>query len=361
MEAPPDTEVFYSPAAQSLLDGAGYRVDGKFSDRYPPLYPVFLAGVYAATGAHGTGNTVYPVIIAFLQALNCGWIFLIARRMLCPEKIAAAFFATCPFFAALSMTGYAWTAMPLFLFLFFAAVFFLLKAADGRRKQFFSAASGSALGLSCLAWPAPVYIWVVFTAYLALKKAGKRAGAVFILAFFLPILMWSSIVWKNTGHFRVSGGQWPSVRDGLTHAESPKFGAFEFVRKAREEMLSGRVNSPGQAASFIKERLAADFSGTLSFMAFKFFRPWYATDSEKHEGLILAVQLPYLLLAAAGLSGLWKKRKDEVFLFLGIVCYFWLAAFAVLPILRYMMPAMGVLMIFSAAGAARFSARKAAS
>ncbi len=348
MDFPVDTASFYSPAAENLVAGKTYGPKEVFSDRYPPLFPLFLAAVYGLTGRSGESNTVYPFLAALVQAFNCGLIFLIARRFL-PNKsslLAAAICAACPFFAVLSVTRYAWTPMPLFMLFFLTAVYFALKAGE-EKTALHGLFSGTALGLSCLVWPAPLYLWTVFAVYLLLKRAPLRAAAAFIPAFFVPILIWSSVVFGQTGHFRVSGGQLPSMRDGMTHA-GPSFSRFEFVREARIAKEAGGLENKAQIASFTLERARKNFSDTFAFFIFKFFRPLYATDSERYEKYILAAQVPFLALALAGFCRLREKKRETLFL-AGIFLYFWLTAFAVLPILRYMTPAMSLFCVFAAA------------
>ncbi|HLD50689.1 MAG TPA: hypothetical protein VJC08_05765, partial [bacterium] len=130
LELPSDTVHFYSPAAVSLLKGEGYQVNGVFSARYPPVYPLFIAAIYGLTHHAGTDNIFYPWFVILLQSLSCALLYLIALKLF-EKKTAlwsAILFATYPFFAVLSMTRYVWTAMPVFTVLFYAAIYFFLWA-----------------------------------------------------------------------------------------------------------------------------------------------------------------------------------------------------------------------------------------
>ena len=80
-------------------------------------------------------------------------------------------------------------------------------------------------------------------------------------------------------------------------------------------------------------------------------RAWYATSETWWEKEILLVQLFYLIPGIIGLLSSFKKFKEEIpylLLLLIIIIYFWLVTIIGLSILRYMIPVMGILMIFSA-------------
>ena len=357
LDFPTDTRVFYSPVAENLVAGKGYAFKGSFSDRYPPGYPLFLAVIYGLTRHPGETNPVYPFATACLQALSCVFIFKIARFLNGSKNAAASAILLCsyPFFLVLSATRYSWTAMPLFMVIFFAGIYLFLK---NFRKEisgkyfpgFFL--SGLLLGLSCLVWPAPVYIWILFAVYLLTEQAQHRKAVLsFIPGFFLPIILWSALVWTHTGSFHISGGQMLSMRDGLVHTSGGKMGQFDFGRQAAEDMKAGKIKSLKDIAVFTGKKMRSDFKDTAAYLTFKLFRPWYATDSEKFENVILAVQFPYILLATIGVSRLLKERKKETLLLIGVIVYFWLTAFSVLSILRYMTASMGLMMIFIPAGA----------
>lgn len=351
LDFPTDTKFFYSPAAENLLAGKGYTVEGVFADRYPPGYPFFLSAVYALSGQAGENNFLYPYIIALLQAASCILLYKTAKMLTSPSQavMTAALFLSYPFFAVLSMTRYAWTAMPLFIFVFYAALYLFFKTKMKKKLPGGFFLSGLLFGVSALVWPASVGLWLLFALYLFFSGA-PRAVSSFILGVFLPILIWCAVVSANTGHFRLSSGGWPSVKDGLVHSSGTQMARFDFSGEALKEIEDGNMRGPLDAAAFTLRKLRTDFKDTSSYLVFKIFRPWYATDSEKFEKIILAAQVPYLLLSIFGFLNLREENKKEGRLLLGAVIYFWITAFSVLSILRYMIPAMGLLMVFAPAG-----------
>ena len=353
LDFPSDMVSFYSPMGVNLAEGRGYMMNGAFTNRYPPLFPLFIAGIYKITGQAGLSNPVYPWLIALMQAFSCGLLFLIAKTLTANTKLATAaalLFLFYPLFAVMAVTRYAWSAMPFFIFIFFAAAWtFCLAFRQGRLR--YGLISGFLTGLSCLVWPSVIYLWAVWLPFLGLRGAGTafRKGVlalVFMLGFLLPVSAWGVFVWRHTGAFEISGGGMLSVRDGLWHEDSPLYGRFEIVRAARAEKKAHGLQSPAAILHLYENSFRARPLETLHFMVFKLFRVWYGTDSEKYEIPILLLQLPYFALA---LWGFFALKNNDTRLFLAATAgYFWFIAFLVLSIVRYMMPVMGLLMILAA-------------
>ena len=81
----------------------------------------------------------------------------------------------------------------------------------------------------------------------------------------------------------------------------------------------------------------------------KIWRPWYASDSERWDAILLMQTLLMLPTVLSGSYLWWKTRGlDLAFIIaLGIVIYFWLVSLAVLSINRYMPPAYPFLGMFA--------------
>lgn len=365
LELPADTVHFYSPAAVSLLKGEGYQVNGAFSARYPPVYPLFIATVYGLTRHPGMDNPFYPWFVILLQSFSCGFLYLISAEFFSKRTafLSAILFAAYPFFAVLSMTRYVWTAMPVFMVLFYAALYCFLRARKAWNPSL-DLLSGLLLGLSSLVWPADIYLWPVFAVFSLILSPGwrisKKTAAVVCLCagFFAPVLGWGFEVYRHTGQWEVSSGGMLSMRDGLIHESGTKFKKYEFARDAAAEASLGGLRNLKDAANFYKNEFLKKPAATARYFFFKFFRPWYGTDSENHEGLIFMIQLPYLLLGTAGILKVFQKQRAAALFFAAIILYFWLVAFSVLSILRYMSLAMGLLMIFAASTITRFKDEK---
>lgn len=366
LDTPTDTVTFYHPAAMSLMERKGYLVDGFFSSRYPPVFPLFLAWIYKWTSDPGTGNALYPYLIAILQSLSCGFLYLIARFILERREVvtAALLLAAHPLFVVLSVTKYAWNAMPLFVFLFFSALYIFLLALK-KSSSMLMGISGFLLALSNLTWPGGIVISFIFVGYTLIHfyKTGKIGGItrgtlLFLLGFAVPVALWSGFIYENTGQkMLLSSGGMPSVLDGLIRNENSKFRAFEVSNDALSKKSEGGLNNFRDLIHFYADEFRAKPRQTLNFVFFKLGRVWYGTDSEKYEGLTLLIQLPYLLLGLYGILICSRKGLPHVGLILMIVAAFWAMVFTVLPIVRYMIPALGLVMIFAAAGLSRIGSQ----
>ena len=106
LDFPSDMVSFYSPMGVNLAEGRGYMMNGAFTNRYPPLFPLFIAGIYKITGQAGLSNPVYPWLIALMQAFSCGLLFLIAKTLTANTKLATAAAMLFLFYPLLSSAVY---------------------------------------------------------------------------------------------------------------------------------------------------------------------------------------------------------------------------------------------------------------
>lgn len=86
----------------------------------------------------------------------------------------------------------------------------------------------------------------------------------------------------------------------------------------------------------------------LKLMLIKLARSWYGIDSRMLELPVLLLQVVYLTLSLWG--GLYAIRQGGAARRMTagnwlIVLYFWAMTFLVIPLFRYMVPAMGLLML----------------
>ncbi len=294
---PNDTVGFYSPVAINLAEGRGYLVDGQFSNRYPPVYPLFLSLIYKVTGNATVTNPVYPYIIVFIQSLSCGMLYLLGASVFSSAVgvLAAILIASYPFFVVMSVTRYVWTAMPLFILMFLSGLYFFIRGAN-HEKLHWLGLSGFFTGLSCLVWPATIYAWIVFSGviYFSRVKAKWLKMIILIIGFMAPVVMWSGYVYQKTGRFEVSNGSMLSIHDGLIRNDGHKLNRFEVSQDAKREHAQNKLNNLKDVALFYLKELQSKPADAIKFIFFKAFRPWYAADSELYEKRIALIQLPYL-------------------------------------------------------------------
>ena len=159
-----------------------------------PLYPMFIAGIYALSGAR---PWVVLLVQILLDTLACFLVFASLRRLY-DEKIAvvaAFFYALDPF-----LILYPCTLLSDMLFLFLLVVAFhwfslAYKTEPGKRMWVFYGLSGFSIGLATLVRPISQYIPFVFAVFLFIayrkrfKAALKSACAVGVM-FLLAISPW---------------------------------------------------------------------------------------------------------------------------------------------------------------------------
>jgi hypothetical protein len=91
-----------------------------------------------------------------------------------------------------------------------------------------------------------------------------------------------------------------------------------------------------------------DSASAAQLIAIKAARSWYATDSRRFETASLFIQLGYLAAVFWSAARILRGNAPAgaralLALMLLIAAYHWLTTIAVLSILRYMLPAMGLL------------------
>jgi hypothetical protein len=86
----------------------------------------------------------------------------------------------------------------------------------------------------------------------------------------------------------------------------------------------------------------------VSLYLFKALRSWYATDSGRFELPSMILQSLYLVVIVIGSWQSWhqgEQRRQMTLIIWLITAYFWLITITVLSILRYILPAIGLLFL----------------
>lgn len=201
----------YERLAVGILEGNGYvTTEGEPTSWRPPLYPAFLASVYAATGeSRAAARTAQ----ALLGTATVGMTMVIAGTVAGP---GVALFAGA--LAALDPAGaFAVSRLlseVLFTFLLVSSVLFLQRAVgeeNHRRTLLAAAAAGAALGLATLT--RSVLIFYPLLAAAAWLSARQRSGGplgfrrsvavplALLAGFALVLAPWSVRNWKVHGEF----------------------------------------------------------------------------------------------------------------------------------------------------------------
>lgn len=353
---PTDFEDSYSPSAVSLLQGKGYTVEGNFNTHHPPLFSLLLAVAYWVTGQWDSENMIYPYLVLVMQALSLTLLYQIAARLFDARTgvLAAVLTAVCPAFLSLTATHYAWNAMPVYMVFLYLGLHFFLNVLE-YQKTSDALASGIFLGLSALAWAGGAYLGIALILYycfysrLNSKPLRWTALFYFAAAFLVLTVGWSAYAYQNTGKkVYVSSAQTPSIKEGILRFEGSKIRELEFSKDFQRE--EAKIETPSGIAKFYVREFVSKPGPTLKFIFVKMSRVWYGTDSEERETLILWTQTPYLIFGILGIAVAFFKKTKGSFLLVCIIAYFMFVGFSTLSLLRYTMPAMGILIIFSALG-----------
>ena len=362
----PDYVQFYEPVSRSLLAGRGYTTpDGRPAVVFPPGYPLTLAGLFAVSDRLGIAETrLLSLANMFWMALSTVALFLLARPVLGFRRALAAvlLWATYPF--ALYLTAFPATELP-FLVLFFGALALLVRLDSARSRSLalhFSA--GALLGLGMLLRPIAVGTGVLAAAliFVAGRAGGPKVRAALAAAVLagnlVALLPWQTWVYHQTGRLIVLGSNGvPSIVNGLDFGASTGRAPVRLPRDVQALMeqihsQAGQIRSLGDVGSRLAGFARRDPAAVLKLMAIKAIRPWYGTDSRTRETPIAMLQAAYLIAIAAGARVAWRCGGEARRLVVGIVLfgtYYWAMSFMVLPLLRYMIPAMGLLFLLAAA------------
>jgi hypothetical protein len=179
-----------------------------------------------------------------------------------------------------------------------------------------------------------------------------------VIAYVCLILPWEVWAWRASGHWIPLCTNGPNAMiDGLT---------FGMVRGLKEIAMPAGVHALIQDAVIHYQNLKTTSSivhflitqlqerpiSVIELFLLKAVRSWYGSESHSFERAVATIQLCYLPFVLLGVRRAWRgnhRQRNYVVVALGIVLYFWaMTVFTALPILRYMVPAVSVLLICGA-------------
>jgi len=244
----------YLEVSHLWMQGRGIQGDRTSSaDLYrPPVYPVFLASIFALAGE----NYALVVLIQLvISGATCGLVYLLGRTISpAVGYLAAMVYALTPDTVLWAM---ALLSDTLFTFLLTAALVGLAAARRGNRRLLLSM-SGLTLGLAALTRPIGLAIIALWAVVWVLKdgtrpdRVGRNLGSgfLFLAAAMLPIVLWSYRNLAVHGFFTVSPiNTWNlgyySAPYTLERAEGIS------LDEARSRALDGGVPAPGEAGRYL--------------------------------------------------------------------------------------------------------------
>jgi hypothetical protein len=355
---------FYEPVARNLLAGHGpVTNDGTAAVRYPPGYPLLLAGVFGLANLTGLQESVVLSTFTLLcTVLSAILVLLLARTLWqpLPSVFVSLIWITYPI--ALWSTKQPNSEIPFIPLLYGAFLLAWSALLRNRLDGAIALISGVILGFAMLVRPLAIGVGLIMAIviWISYRNANPKhrlfLSTMLLVGNLIAILPWEAWAYANTRQvILLSTGGIPSVRDGLTFAANKLRYREGVAVPADVEELSRDILDRSRdlrTSEAIVSLVAAETKTNPVAMAklliIKAARSWYATDSNRLETPILVIQLLYLPLVIWG-SWIVRKRggmpqKMTIAIWL-TVCYFWGMTTLVLSIVRYLLPVMGLLFL----------------
>lgn len=335
----------YIQIAKNFLSGEGLISSPDRIAYRPPLYPIFLSGVYFSFG-----DSYWPIRIiqSILDALTCIMVFFLGKNLIGRRtgETASAICAIYPFF--IFFTGFELTET-LFIFLLIGIVFLMLKLKDLSARK--SMLAGIAGGLIILCKPSVLlFIFLSLTTlfFIYRGKNWRNIGLMIIFTIltispwgirnfyhfkkFVPLTTMAGRTFWEGNNPQATGGPcqyWPKEIQKLSETEQDKYlieATFEVIK-----------NNPFR---FIK------------LLGKKFVRFWNITPN--YRGFSIALYrivslfsyLPVLITAIWGMF-LTRKTWKNFMLFYLLFASFTFMHMIFVGSIRYRVPIMPFMIIFS--------------
>jgi len=358
----------YHTLARSLLENGSYSFGGAVTAYRPPLYPYFLAALYALPGPD---ILTVRLAQAMIDALICLLVYRLGRRMYSPKEGAAAatLLAVYPPYILYSQSLFSETLFTLILLTSLDSLVSRPMGKDGRLTAGVLLGLGALLKPVMMIFPAVLVVWNRLRGY----PSGRVLKQVFLVALFLTVTISPWLV-RN----RISLGEWVFTTNGGINfwiGNNPAAtGAYRVpgdnqVFKEEDEVARNRL-AFGEAIRFWKDHpvealkvlpwkffflFSSESAVLLNFFegpqlhGAKRFAARYLSVPVSH---LLAVNLPYYLLLLLSLPSMFLERGrdgDQTRKLLVLTILFWITAHLVFfGSNRFHMPIMAVFAVFSA-------------
>ena len=182
---------------------------------------------------------------------------------------------------------------------------------------------------------------------------------------FLVVAPWSYIAYGQTGnlHFLTPPTlAINSIGNGISFVtdidgDRKELNLSPRVEKLASDILSGfnqlqkiQQQKPNLVAYYqiILEKASTSPGAAVEFLLIKIARAWYGTYTHGFETITRSLQVCYLGLIIYSMWRIIDYRllpRRILLLFMAIVLYFWTIAVMFEPLVRYMVPALGILFV----------------
>jgi 4-amino-4-deoxy-L-arabinose transferase-like glycosyltransferase len=368
----------YDKIAHNLVLGHGYVLSPGTAPTMQrlPLYPLFLAFFFSTFGL-----TLWPIQVAqaVIDALSCVLVYRIAERVYrspAVSQLATLFYAFYP--GAMVATARVVTE-PIYTFLLLLAVVLCLESKQTGRSGFV-ALIGPVLGLAALCKSTglllPAYFGVMMQRGCTRPVRAMLKTTVILGSGMAVVLApWVVRNYLLTGRFiptSTIGGT--VIYDGFYMVNHPDSGRefFELVDLSKQEqyrLLSSQgieTYSPkypfwffSSAEEYRWDRLMSRTvvdgfweapEKCLRFLFDNAVGFWFVGRTRSASLIGLALHLPFLIAAVVGMRYSYGEGRQDAWLLLGLILYFYLFYTVTLGMVRYAIPIMPLVGIFAAKG-----------
>ncbi|HXI82744.1 MAG TPA: glycosyltransferase family 39 protein [Verrucomicrobiae bacterium] len=354
---------------KNIAEGRGYTDEEGNPDSYfIPAYPFLVAGCQMLTGNSLLGVKIVHIVLDIGTAIALSWLLL----KTCPALAALFFTTTFALHPLLLHLGNNVDDEPLLVFFVIASFVALYRAIDLSSLWRFALA-GFLLGLAILTKSTPIFLPYVATAVMFLATRRMKTNRMthwlaYLLASITVLLPWAYRNYVVFGHFAVSTR---GIGTNLWWGSDPRiFTAYGKAQRVtaneiESEMIARGMQPPTNNTVFNREHwrlqmavqqykdLLHQPAALIGVLFLKAARTLYATEDRPSAHLpLILLQIPTLLLAIYGTIRLWKRAETKVLAWLLVlyIGYYYGVVSAGMPMVRYFVPAIPLLLAAAAVG-----------
>jgi len=376
-----DCETWYIPVAENILSGKGLVTrNGKHALDRPPGHVLILATTMNLGDLAGVSrNTAILAFNVIALSVSTVLLFVITFKFwdIRSAWVISILWMSSPF--VLWFLNQPYTEVPFFCTLY-ASVLCLIYSLSGRAKKLpLVFLAGILLGLSTLIRPIGIGLIVVFGIIIWLQADNSQLKpklmliGFFLIGLFITVTPWATYIKYHTGKFTLQPNHVHAARsliEGLTFGTQKKGYRIGIplrpdVKAFIEEMEpiffhyqtlpdGPKLYGPGgsydiqKPGNIVRIVLTKGLDKPIVFMRFallKLTRAWYGTDSNRYERIASYLQFVYFLAIIPAIVLILYRRENRLLarIAIGISLYFWLLASIFTPLVRYMIPALGLL------------------
>lgn len=333
-----DYRNYYEPVARNLLAGKGLTLtDGAAAIGYTPGYPIILACLFAASEFLGISEEIIiKVFILICMAITSVFVFLLAGTLLRPLRAAIASIIWITYPPILWIGKQPNSEIPFLLFFYGSLLILWHGLSHGKYSPLRYFIAGILIGIAILVRPMAIgipFIMIAIIWYAAGNLSRKKRIhmiAMIVVGSLIAVLPWEVWAYSKTGKILpLSAGGEEYIAKGISLKKEPV------------------PSSISDAAAIIKKNPIK----TLKLFMLKPALCWYriSQGTKLFEKIFLPFQLLYLTFAFWGLRKTWRDgipSRNFAGLILLILLYSLFITILGSPLLRYMTPAIGLLLIF---------------